>query len=206
MSRLDPDAILNRLAREIPAALHAHVYLIGSLAAAHHHRGKLDVGGVNTKDADLVVQPVGNIATVEAIASKLRAAGWKWKLDFGPAGSAATPEDALPDVRLYPPESGAAYWIELQGLPEIEQVQDVRRLRVVIGGGHFSVPAFRFGGLTARGLRATPQGIPCADPSMMALANLLGHPDVGNRRMSSPIAGRECLRSAKDLGRVLALA
>ncbi len=206
MRRLDPDAILDRLAREIPTDLHDDVYLIGSLAAAHHFRGRIELGGVNTKDADLVVQPVGNIATVEAIATKLRAAGWMWKLDYAPVGATTTPEDALPDVRLFPPGDGATYWIELQGLPEIEQAQEIRRLRVVVEGGHLSVPAYRFGGLTARGLHATPQGIPCADPSMMALANLLGHPEVGVRRMSSPIGGRECLRSAKDLGRVLAFA
>jgi hypothetical protein len=41
---------------------------------------------------------------------------------------------------------------------------------------------------------------------MMALANLLSHSAVGNQRMSAPIGGRAILRSAKDLGRVLALA
>jgi hypothetical protein len=41
---------------------------------------------------------------------------------------------------------------------------------------------------------------------MMALANLLSHPSVGTERMSEPIGGRSLLRSAKDLGRVLALA
>lgn len=41
---------------------------------------------------------------------------------------------------------------------------------------------------------------------MMALANLLSHPVLGDITMSQPIGGREILRSAKDLGRVLALA
>jgi hypothetical protein len=41
---------------------------------------------------------------------------------------------------------------------------------------------------------------------MMALANLLSHPRLGVERMSEPIGGRALLRSAKDLGRVLALA
>lgn len=41
---------------------------------------------------------------------------------------------------------------------------------------------------------------------MMALANLLAHPTIGVERMSERIGGRSLLRSAKDLGRVLALA
>ena len=42
---------------------------------------------------------------------------------------------------------------------------------------------------------------------MMALSNLLAHPRVGSDRISAPLAAGRCpLRSAKDLGRVLALA
>jgi hypothetical protein len=44
-----------------------------------------------------------------------------------------------------------------------------------------------------------------ASPAMMALANLLSHRTLGVERMSEPIGGRFLLRSAKDLGRVLAL-
>lgn len=51
-------------------------------------------------------------------------------------------------------------------------------------------------------------GLSYADPSMMALANLLSHPEIGTARISEPLApgGPPVLRSAKDLGRVLALA
>jgi len=45
-----------------------------------------------------------------------------------------------------------------------------------------------------------------ASPAMMALPNLLSHPGVRPDRISQPIGGRKILRSAKDLGRVLALA
>ena len=42
---------------------------------------------------------------------------------------------------------------------------------------------------------------------MMALSNLLAHPTIDEKkRITDPIEGRRLLRSAKDLGRVLALA
>jgi hypothetical protein len=41
---------------------------------------------------------------------------------------------------------------------------------------------------------------------MMSLANLLAHQELGTHRVSKAIFGRNPLRSAKDLGRVLALA
>lgn len=206
MVQLDPDAILARLARDIPPRLLRNLYLIGSLAAGFHFRAALESRAVNTKDADLVVQPVGNLDAVAKIASNLRKSRWNWKLDFGPVGSATTPEGKLPDIRLYPPGRNPKYWVELQGLPKPDQAEPVRRTRVVIDGEHFAVPAFRFAGITARGLRDTPRGIRYADPAMMALSNLLAHPEVGTHRMSTAIAGRRCLRSAKDLGRVLAFA
>jgi hypothetical protein len=41
---------------------------------------------------------------------------------------------------------------------------------------------------------------------MMALANLLSHPELGSHVMSTPVEDRYVHRSSKDLGRVLALA
>jgi hypothetical protein len=41
---------------------------------------------------------------------------------------------------------------------------------------------------------------------MMTLPNLLSHPTIRPERISQPIGGRKILRSAKDLGRVLAIA
>jgi hypothetical protein len=54
--------------------------------------------------------------------------------------------------------------------------------------------------------RDTAAGIQHASPPLMALANLLSHPNLGTDRMSGLIEGRKILRSAKDLGRVLSLA
>jgi hypothetical protein len=55
-------------------------------------------------------------------------------------------------------------------------------------------------------MRSSEAGIDYAAPEVMALANLLSHPRLGTERMSALIGGRKLLRSAKDLGRVLALA
>ena len=49
-------------------------------------------------------------------------------------------------------------------------------------------------------------GLEYAHPSMMALANLLSHPKLGDHVMSTPVGERDIHRSSKDLGRVLALA
>ena len=40
------------------------------MAAAYHHRDRLIGGVVNTKDADVVIQPAGAVAECEAIAGE----------------------------------------------------------------------------------------------------------------------------------------
>jgi hypothetical protein len=72
--------------------------------------------------------------------------------------------------------------------------------------GWYCLPSFRFLGLTAFDRRRAHNGFAYASPAMMALANLLSHPKVGAERIGESIGGRSLLRSAKDLGRVLALA
>jgi len=73
--------------------------------------------------------------------------------------------------------------------------------------GWYALPAFRHLRLVAVGQLTAAEGINYAAPEMMALSNLLAHPTVDEtRRITDPIEGRRLLRSAKDLGRVLALA
>jgi hypothetical protein len=60
--------------------------------------------------------------------------------------------------------------------------------------------------VTSLGRLRSTEGLEYASPSAMALANLLAHPELGQQRMSEHVGGRSILRSAKDLGRVLALA
>src|SRR5689334_2454525 len=98
---VDPRAIFERLTKELPAELREHVYVIGSLAGAFHYASELSVGGVKTKDADLVVFPAMQRLTVAEIAETLLKNGWKQKqlTDF-PPGTAATPPEKLPAIRL----------------------------------------------------------------------------------------------------------
>jgi hypothetical protein len=207
MPSLDPQALVPRLATGIPAGLCKHAYLVGSLAAAWHYREQLRFRTIRTKDADVVIQPVGASMQVARIAESLRKKGWRWRdLDERGPGTAATPVDELAAIRLTPPTGHDDYFIEFLGLPEVEQSAPKRWVRVILKEGHFGVPCFRFMGVTARNLRIAAGGLRYADPAMMALSNLLSHPQVGSAEMSSPVNGRKCLRSAKDLGRVLAFA
>lgn len=79
-------------------------------------------------------------------------------------------------------------------------------LRLELSTGHFGLPSFSFLPLCIYRPSKTPFGLDCARVEMMALANLLEHPRVAPRKMSSLIAERAIKRSNKDLGRVLALA
>ena len=69
--------------------------------------------------------------------------------------------------------------------------------------GHFGLPTFRFISITAfDALPAGDLGIRYARPEIMALANLLEHPEIKPDRMSGLFAGLAIKRSNKDFGRV----
>ena len=77
---------------------------------------------------------------------------------------------------------------------------------MVIDEGHFGLPSFRYLSVTAYIPKKIDQfGIYYARPQMMALTNLLEHPEIKPERMSSLFEGRSIKRSNKDLGRVLAI-
>lgn len=207
MPSLDPEFLIPRLAAQIPTSLRNHAYLAGSLAAAWHFRAQLKERAIRTKDADVVIRPVGAIDQIRRIAESLRRKGWRWRdqEERGP-GTAATRNEDLAAIRLRPPSNREEYFLEFLGVPAVEQATDVQWERIILKEGHYGVPCFRFMGFTSLNLRRAAKGLRYADPAMMALSNLLSHPRVGTHEMSSPIEGRKCLRSAKDLGRVLAFA
>ena len=125
-------------------------------------------------------------------------------------GNAQTPVDELPAVRLYPPgvdaESEEAWFIELLTVPESAEGVGNKWTRLPLAEGHFGLPTFRFLAITAFDpLPAGNLGIRYARPEMMALANLMEHPEIKSGTMSSLFAGRSIKRSNKDLGRVLAI-
>lgn len=202
-SLLDPNLLFDLIARHVPADLKPNILVVGSLAAAYHHRDKLRLQGVNTKDADVVIQPAGAIQECKTIATRLLGEGWTRTEVCVPK---ATPDaDRLEAIRLYPPGS-RAYFIELLGFPAVGQTEIKNWAPVELADGWYGLPSFRYLGLTAIGRETAANGVMYATPSMMALSNLLSHPEIGTARMEGLVGGRKLLRSAKDLGRVLALA
>jgi len=203
LSDLDPKAIFKMLADDIPKDLRAHMIVVGSLAAAYHFRASLRRKAVNTKDADVVVYPAGDVESVAALAATLLDLGWRPTEQCRPMKK-SKPAEALRAIRLYPPKS-TTYFVELLGLPKPSQREPKAWTSVQLSDGWYGIPSFRYMALLARERCSTPEGIDHAHPSMMALANLLSHEEVGTQRMSGKIGERLILRAAKDLGRVLAL-
>ena len=204
MTRLDPEPLFARLVDALPADVQDHVFVVGSLAVAYHFRVELQRQGVNTKDADLVVHPAGDTVSCAAMAERLLDLEWRRHPDCYPSSS-PEPRDGLRAIRLYPPDS-MDYFVEFLNLPEVGQVETKKWIPVEVQDGWYGLPTFKFQGLSARGRLRSEPGLEYASPAMMALPNLLSHPIVRPERMSLLIGGREILRSAKDLGRVLVLA
>lgn len=204
MTRLDPVRLFRRLAEELPRSLRRHVIVVGSLAAAYQFRAKLTGGAVNTKDADVVIHPAGDVASCRAMAMRLLDAGWRRKENCTPSPK-SRPADVLMAIRLYPPEHND-YFVELLGVPPAYQRRKKVWLPVRLPDGWYGVPQFRFMRLAIQGRLRAREGIEFASPSMLSLSNLLGHERVGPETMSMLYRGRQVRRAAKDLGRVLALA
>lgn len=186
--------------------------LVGSLAAAWAFRDVLAERGVNTKDADVLVTPAGALPEAAAVAQRLLAEGWVRAKQCVPRSS-AEPSDELEAIRLHPPHTDS-YFVELLGVPLTDQSEARMWHAFELDDGWYGLPTFRFMGLATHAPELLPSGLRTAHPAMMALANLLSHPSLGTQRMGTRkptgVFGGEVtdgkLRSAKDLGRVLALA
>ena len=203
---VDPRALFARLQAELPADVLDHVVVVGSLAAAYHYADDLVAGGVKTKDADLVIHPAGHTVAAQEIARRLLSRGWREKtpLPFAP-GTADTPADQLPAIRLYPPDH-EDYFVELLMVSAGEAPGAKPWVSVELPGGFYGLPGFEFLSLAMIDRQRSPDGVEYAHPTMMALANLLSHRVLVDHVMSAPIGGRMIQRYAKDLSRVLALA
>lgn len=203
MNKLDPNELFERIARDVPSELHQHLFVTGSLAAAYHYQSKLQGQAINTKDADLVVHPAGNVLSCREMSERLLKNHWRRTEECYPMKS-AEPVDNLRAIRLFPPESNT-YFIEFLNIPGEDQHDAKRWIPMELSDGWYGLPSFRFLGIASIDRIASHAGLEYANPSMMAFANLLSHPEVGTSRMESGTM-RGLLRSAKDLGRVIALA
>jgi hypothetical protein len=208
---LTPASVLKAVAHAMPKACLDKVIVVGSLAAAHHYFGDDDKRSIRTKDVDALFGPSGLAyeAASQACEVFLRE-GWTQSHavpNHDVAGTPATPLDDLSVLRLQPPFT--AYWfIEFFGTPEAHHAgtNERRFQRVSTSQGDFALFSFGYMGLCEWQPSTTPGGLRVAQPRMMALANMLHHPSIGDQLMSrSIIDGRSSKRANKDLGRVLAM-
>jgi len=203
MNKLDPTVLFKRLADDVPKELHKHLFVTGSLAAAYHFKTKLQGQAINTKDADLVVHPAGHVMSCQAMANRLLELGWRRTNDCYPMQS-AEPATDLRAIRLFPPQSDD-YFVEFLNIPSVDQQEGKKWIPLQLNDGYYGLPSFRFLGIAAKNRLHSDAGLEYASPAMMALANLLSHPAVGTQRIEAGYV-QGILRSAKDLGRVIALA
>ncbi|MFT7553412.1 MAG: hypothetical protein ACI9BV_003746, partial [Rhodothermales bacterium] len=207
---VSPKMLTERLSGELPAEVKQGMVLIGSLAAAYHYRNEIGASAIRTKDADLLLSPrSAAVLSGQRGAEVLLDAGWTPQLEYGLPGKSPKPANALPVIRLFPPESHD-YFVEFLSVPGTDPSLEKEWIPVRVQDGWFALPAFRFIGLTAWSPLTSESGIKYARPSTMALANLLSHQAIGKARMSTsyytPDGDKYLKRANKDLGRVLALA
>ena len=208
MSEVSPVAVLRKVAAAIPESVRGNVIVVGSLAAGYSFFADEAERTVRTKDVDCALVPrSAAVGSGQEITERLLKADWKWREseEFAEPGSEGTPNDELPAVRLNPPDS-TEWFVELLTVPDAGQQQPKEWTRIVVSGQHYGIPSFPFMSISTFEPMPTPFGIMCAQPKLMALANLLEHPLIGPDVMSALIEGRRIKRSNKDLGRSVAIA
>jgi hypothetical protein len=204
VSKLDPVILFRTLCKDLPQDLRRDVFVTGSLAAAYAFKVRLAGQAVNTKDADLLIHPAGNVDSARKMAERLLKIGWRPTDQCKPLAEMPGDVERLWAIRLMPPGS-SDYFIEFLNVPVEEQAALKVWIPVQLDGGWYGLPSFKFMGLLAWFRRASDEGLEYAAPGMMALSNLLSHPAVNDVEIESG-EFRGLRRCAKDLGRVIALA
>ena len=205
---LSPSEVLAQVAGALPSDVRGNVIIIGSLAAGYHVVAGDGARAIRTKDVDCLFSPHSKaLVAATEVTDQLIKADWRLREDtkWGQPGKQGDPEDELPMVRLRPPGETASPWFLelLSAPPAFEPGAPGKKLRrVETSIGHFAICSFDFLALAEWQPLETAHGVRIARPEMMALANLLHHPEVAD----TLIDGTDYKRSNKDLGRVLALA
>ena len=208
---ITPKDVLAQVAEAIPEALRGDIIIVGSLAASYQLlRDRAQA--IRTKDVDGMLAPHARaMVSAERVTDQLLGAGWvpQATAPFALPGTPETPDALLAVVRLQPPHL-SPWFLELLGAPAsvvpAPQASGKSNSRLQTSGGHFALPSFAYLGLAQFQPTVSEFGIRIALPEMMALANLLHHPVIGDAVMSQPFAGRSIKRANKDLGRVVAMA
>ena len=209
LKSVKPRVALQQIADAIPEGCHAHMIVIGSLAVGYRYYANNEEIAVRTKDVDCLLSPRGQaVPAGKAITERLLSDDWqldgnsKWT----EPGTAATPDDKLPVIRLKPPAE-SEWFLELLTVPESPTDRSRRWTRLPPTQGHFVLPSFGYLALANLDPQPTNFGISIARPEMMVLANLLEHPIIESDLMSGGFHERSDIkRSNKDLGRVIAIA
>ena len=204
MSKLDPAFLFRRLCAALPGELLKDLFVTGSLAAAYAFRIRLVGQAVNTKDADLMVHPAGNVVAAQRMAEELFKAGWRATEQCKPLAQLPDRLEKLWAIRLMPPTE-SDYFIEFLNIPAGEQELPKVWIPVRLSNGWYGLPSFKFMGLMESFRRRSDEGIEYACPEMMALSNLLSHRSLDDVEIESG-EFRGLRRCAKDLGRTIALA
>lgn len=202
---LDAGELLARIAERVPAELRENVVVIGSIATAWAFRDISGKATVATKDIDLLLRPaVDATTTAETLAQQLLHRDWRpiYPNDRQP-GTADTPDNELPALRLSPPDDREGWFVELLGAPQAEQIarRTWRRFETPIGV--FALPCFRYMPVATHAAEQTEFGIRSAQPARMALAHLLEHADPDYTPISN-LPGNPP-RFTKDVGRAISL-
>jgi hypothetical protein len=209
MKSVSPRAVLSEIAAAVPQECRKNIIIIGSLAVGYHFFAENESIAVRTKDADCLLSPrLEAVSAGECITEQLIDSGWKFSVagGWGRPGDKDTPLNELSAVRLHPP-GNKEWFIELLTVPETPAQRGKRWQRLHTAHGDFGLPSFGFLSLTNyRAIQQKELGVAIARPELMALANMLEHPQIKPELMSGLIQGRAVKRSNKDLGRVLAIA
>jgi hypothetical protein len=207
MSLVSAPAVFAKVAHQVPEACRRRIVVIGSLAAAYQLLAEREDALVRTKDVDCMLVPrVEAVRAGKSTADALLSAGWRHPSEgpYAAPGTARTPDDALPVVRLYPPDSNDWY-IELLSVLPASDKRDRAFDRIVLSDGHYAVASFRYLDLAAHQPTKTPEGLGCATLPMLVLSSLLRNPTIRPERMAAP-GSPGWRRSNKDLGRVITIA